>query len=80
MAISLQPQKEKELVFVSITKKTAALMYNLLETPSETPVISKICKLDNNREHKNRLIILTHIVTFYFVNTLIASRYSLLPF
>ena len=42
-AISLQLEKGKELVFVSITKKFAALMYNKLEIPSEIPVISKIC-------------------------------------
>ena len=33
MAISLQLQNENELVFVSITKKIAALMYNKLENP-----------------------------------------------
>ena len=50
MAISLQPQKEKELIFVAITKKKiAALMHNSLETPSEIPVILKIGKLDNNK-------------------------------
>ena len=68
MAISLQLQKEKELVFVSTTKKFAALMYNQLETPSEIPVISKICKLDNNREHKNRPIILIYIVSLFILS------------
>ena len=41
MDISLQMQKEKELAFVSIAKKIAALMYNLLETPSEIRVVIK---------------------------------------
>ena len=68
MAISLQLQKEKELIFVSITKKFAALMYNQLETPSEIPVISNICKLDNNREHKNRPILLTHILSLFILS------------
>ena len=68
MAISLQLQKEKELVFVSITKKFAALIYNKLETPSEIQVISKLCKLDNNREHKNRRIILTRIVSLFILS------------
>ena len=67
MAISLQLQKEKELVFVSTAKKFAALVYNYLETPSEILVISKICKLDNDREHKNRPIILTHIVPLFIL-------------
>ena len=66
MAISLQLEKENE--FVSIKKKFAALMYNYLETPSEIPVILNICKLDNNREHKNRPIILTHIVSLFILS------------
>ena len=55
MAISLQLQKEKEL-------------YNKLETLSGILVISKIYKLDSNREHKNRPIILTHIVSLFILS------------
>ena len=33
MAISLQLQREKELFFVSITKKFAALMYTVARNP-----------------------------------------------
>ena len=68
MAISLQLQNEKELVVVSVTKKIAALMYNKLETPFEILVISKICQLDNNREHKNRPIILTHFMSLFILS------------